>query len=424
MFKDIQLCNVKNIHNKMKREILLILIFVILLFFPNRNFGQAPDLGAASSFALFTAAGAFDNVGDATYVAGDVGTNGGAFNAFPQGTLIGQKHVVDATSLQVATDVANAYSQLSGIACNAVIGIELGNQTLTPNVYCTGAASTLNGNLTLDGQGDPNALFIFKIGGALSVSTLSNVILTNSASLNNVYWQISGQFNLGASSVFRGTIISGGAISLLDGSSLEGRGLSNAGAISLDNNLVDKGTTPLPIELMEFIAYQAGINVQLNWSTASETNNNYFTVQRSIDGFFFEELLRIDGAGNSNMVLCYSAIDYNPINGTLYYRLKQTDFDGKHTYSNIVAVFLEELFDVTFSPNPFREFVTIKINNASPNNKYELKVYNILGTEVLKATILYQITTLDAKYLSSETYFFKLFNNNELIKSGKLISQN
>lgn len=415
----------------MIKKLQLFIIVIALITFPKLNFGQAPDLGVASSFALFTADGAFDNVGDATYVTGDVGTNGGAFNAFPQGTLIGQKHVVDATSLQVATDVANAYSQLDGIACNAVLGIELGNQTLTPNVYCTGAASTLNGNLTLDGQGDPNALFIFKIGGALSVSTLSNVILTNSAFLNNVYWQISGQFNLGVSSVFRGTIIGAGAIILLDGSSLEGRGLSTAGAISLNNNMVDKGIEPLPIELLSFIAVPVGANIQLNWSTASETNNDYFTIQRSMDGIYFEELLRIQGAGNSNALLLYSAIDYNPFDDISYYRLMQTDYDGKFVYSNLVAVDFKNLLDFNIYPNPFSASTTITINDASQINNYDLKIYNDLGAEVVNTTITNQKTNLETNNLPSGIYFYNLVQSAvegtiriyEIIKSGKLISQ-
>ena len=88
----------------MKRELLKALTAVILLLMPNLNFGQAPNLGTASSFALFTAAGAFNNTGAGTTVTGDVGTNVGAFNAFPLGTLIGTRHVADALAAQAAND--------------------------------------------------------------------------------------------------------------------------------------------------------------------------------------------------------------------------------------------------------------------------------------------------------------------------------
>lgn len=121
---------------------------------------QAPNLGTTSDFVLFTAAGAFNNVGASTVVTGDVGTNVGAFNAFPPGTLIGTRHIADAVSAQAAIDVLTAYSYLDGLTCGLVLGTTLGSgQTLTPNIYCLGGASTINGNLILDGQGDPGCYF-------------------------------------------------------------------------------------------------------------------------------------------------------------------------------------------------------------------------------------------------------------------------
>jgi hypothetical protein len=210
---------------------------------------QAPNLGATSDFALFTASGAFNNVGASTVVTGDVGTNVGAFNAFPPGTLIGSRHIADAVSAQAATDVLTAYTYLDGLTCGMVLGTTLGSgQTLTPNIYCLGAASTINGNLVLDAQGDPNANFIFQIDGALSTTTLSNVQLINGASACNVFWQINGAVALGDSSVFVGTMLVQGAINLLQRATLNGRGLSTAGAISMAENIVNipGGLPPTP----------------------------------------------------------------------------------------------------------------------------------------------------------------------------------
>ncbi len=209
-----------------------LVIAVILLLLQSFSFGQtAPNLGTTSGFALFTAAGAFNVTGSSTVVTGDVGTNNGAFNGFAPGTLTGTKHVADPTSTLAATDVATAYSDLN--QGGSVIGVGLGGQTLTQGVYQTGAASTLNGNITLDGGGNSNALFIIRIGGALSVSASSTVTLINSASLCNVYWQIDGKFDLEDGAIFEGTLIATGAINLLGSSTLLGRGLSTAGAISL-----------------------------------------------------------------------------------------------------------------------------------------------------------------------------------------------
>jgi hypothetical protein len=227
----------------MRNKTLVITIAVILLS-PKVNFGQSPpDLGDASGFALFSAAGAFDVLGASTVVTGDVGTNVGAFNGFPPGTVIGQIHVADAVTAAAAPDVLTAYAYLDAITCGLVLGTPMGGgQLLTPNVYCLGAASTLNGDLTLDGQGDANSIFIFQVDGAFATGTLSNVYLTNGASLCNVFWQINGAFSLGEGSVFRGTILNTGAIHLLEGSSLLGSALSTAGAIDLHNNIVTMGT--------------------------------------------------------------------------------------------------------------------------------------------------------------------------------------
>ncbi|MBK9337405.1 MAG: DUF3494 domain-containing protein [Lewinellaceae bacterium] len=211
-------------------------------------FGQAPDLGTSNNFALFTAAGQFENVGAATVVIGDVGTNVGAFLAFPPGTLVGSIHVADPVTVQAKIDVDDAYADLAGRTCGSTIGSTLGNgQILAPNTYCVGEASTLNGNLTLDAQGDPDAIFIFQIGGAFATSTLANVLLINGANLCNVYWQIDGAFTLGGGSLFVGTIIANGAINLHTGSTLNGRALSTAGAISTSDNFVTMSLCQPPI---------------------------------------------------------------------------------------------------------------------------------------------------------------------------------
>jgi hypothetical protein len=97
-----------------------------------------------------------------------------------------------------------------------------------------GAASTLTGNLTLDGQGDPKSIFIFKVDGAFATAALSNVLLINAANLRNVYWQINGAFTLGDSSVFRGNILVNGAITLNNNSIFFGRALSKTGAIIIN----------------------------------------------------------------------------------------------------------------------------------------------------------------------------------------------
>ncbi|WP_212003314.1 ice-binding family protein [Chitinophaga sp. HK235] len=231
----------------MRRNLLSGALCALLLFLlPFKNLAQSPpNLRSTASFALFTATGAFSNVGASTIVTGDVGTNVGAFSAFPPGVLVGQRHVADPASAQAATDVSLAYGEMSTITCGSVISTTLGGgQTLLPNVYCLGAASTVNGDLILDGQGNPNSLFIFKIDGALATTVNSRIILTNSASICNVYWQVNGEVDLGNNSLFQGTLLVNGAINLLEAAQLNGRALSTAGAISLHNNIVNVSAQP------------------------------------------------------------------------------------------------------------------------------------------------------------------------------------
>ena len=390
----------------MKSKLLLI-IFITLLFYPKVNFGQAPNLGTASGFALFTSNGAFGNVG-ATSVIKDIGTNAGALTGFPPGTLVGQIHVADTASAQAATDLETAYNYLSGITCDTAIGTNLGSgQVLTPKVYCLNAASILNGNLILDGQGNSNSLFIFKIDGALTTNVLSNVNLIDSACICNVYWQINGGFQLGDSSVFRGNVIANGAINLLESSSLLGRGLSRMGAISLNNNIVSADAincdnltsiNPLPIELISFSADCNNQNILIKWSTATEVNNDYYTIERSKDGINWLLASIIVGAGNSNTMKNYSFTDSKSYSSVSYYRLKQTDFDGKFKYSDIISISncKEAQTELNIYPNPANGTCNLFFNGDKSQIE-SVAIYNVTGEKVYDSESYQSVIDLSDK---------------------------
>ncbi len=110
----------------------------------------------------------------------------------------------------------------------------------------------------------------------------------------------------------------------------------------------------LPIELIFFDAVLDGDQVLLQWQTATETNNDYFTLEKSVDGQHFFEIKRIKGAGNSSQTLEYTVIDFKPFFGVSYYRLKQTDYNGDLTYSSIEVVTYEIDFSASIEivPNP------------------------------------------------------------------------
>ncbi len=223
---------------KMQSRKMIVIIVSLCICFSIITLGQVPDLGKISGFTIFTASGAITNTG-LTLFNGNIGTNVGAFTGFPPGIIRGRIHIADSLTTMASTDAIRVYSYFDALTCNTVIGSTLGyNQFLAPGNYCTGAASTLNGLLTLDGQGNPDAQFVIKIKGAFSTGISSKVILINGASSTNVYWQVNGEFDLGDSSTFTGTLIANGAINLLDKSAFTGRMISVAGAISLYNNHV------------------------------------------------------------------------------------------------------------------------------------------------------------------------------------------
>jgi hypothetical protein len=293
-------------HTPMSKILYASIAAILLFAMPSAGYGQVPVLGSAADFALFTAVGAFSNDG-ATVVTGDIGTNVGAFTGFPPGTVIGNIHVADGASAQAATDVAIAFASFNAIICGQVIGTTLGGgQILTADVYCLGAASSLVGELILDAEGDPDAVFIFKIDGALSTATLSSVTLINGASLCNVYWQVNGQFEQGPGSVFRGTVVANGAIILLEGASLYGRAVSQAGEVQLHNNIVTISQQPFAADISAegAITFCEGGSVVLSgnmggtWSTGATTS----TITVSTSGEFYVTNTNDCGTDTSNVI--------------------------------------------------------------------------------------------------------------------------
>ncbi|MGQ0827453.1 MAG: T9SS type A sorting domain-containing protein [Bacteroidota bacterium] len=134
------------------------------------------------------------------------------------------------------------------------------------------------------------------------------------------------------------------------------------------------GWNPLPVKLLSFTATPHNSSVELNWTTVTEINNDFFTVERSSDGADFENIGIVDGAGNNTSVLDYSLTDDNPYKGSSYYRLKQTDFDGKYTYSDIVAVKFDNTNNFIFNVYP---------NPANAGNNLNLSIEGNVGEEIL-----------------------------------------
>lgn len=140
------------------------------------------------------------------------------------------------------------------------------------------------------------------------------------------------------------------------------------------------GGSGLPITLISFEA-EEGDNgsVDLTWATANEINNEYFEIQRSENGIDFETVEIVPGAGNSTIRLDYSTTDVPPMNTVVYYRLKQTDYDGKTTTSDLVVVKVSQFeFGFDVAPNPTKGQFTIHMDNATAD-ELNVTIYNTLG---------------------------------------------
>jgi len=138
--------------------------------------------------------------------------------------------------------------------------------------------------------------------------------------------------------------------------------------------------TPLPIELIDFNAEVINNSViQLRWKTATETNNDYFTIEKSVDASNWEVVEFVSGSGNSNAVLAYSSRDENPFTGLSYYRLKQTDFDGRFSFSEVVTVNIAPSNREQLYPNPTDGLITLR---GKTLKKDEIRILDPQGIEI------------------------------------------
>jgi hypothetical protein len=191
--------------------------------------------------------------------------------------------------------------------------------------------------------------------------------------------------------------------------------LINDGFEDIYDFVIDGGNTPLPIELITFSATNHGKNVLLSWATASELNNDYFTLEKSRNGKEFEVLTKVDGNGTTHIRTDYQFADQNPFLGLSYYRLRQTDYDGTSETFPAVSVLFTASDQFSVFPNPIKnQTLGIKISGRQKNEILELNMYNLQGRLVLKQQFIadafgYLDTTLDVgQQLDKGAYILEL----------------
>jgi hypothetical protein len=198
----------------------------------------APTLASATCFASFSSNGVNTNTGIST-ITGDVGTNGSTDLTTGYDALLvnGDIHPIpDVVTAQAAADLLIAYNYLVGLDPGEIELLRPDlfghNLVLTPHVYLMLAAVTLTDTLYFDAKGNANAVFVVNVNGAFSTNVNARVILKNGAQAKNIYWKIDGAVSIAANSIFNGTFIVSGAISLSNGVHLNGNALTISGAIN------------------------------------------------------------------------------------------------------------------------------------------------------------------------------------------------
>ncbi|MFT6871432.1 MAG: hypothetical protein ACJAVN_000430 [Roseivirga sp.] len=187
----------------------------------------------------------------------------------------------------------------------------------------------------------------------------------------------------------------------------------------------------LPITLISFEANVYNQDqVKIDWTTASEENNAFYTIERSINGVDFEAVSSIDGAGNSNNLLFYSYIDVNPITGLSFYRLKQTDFSGKFDFSEIRSVKIESQFKASYKayPNPINKGEILRIAYSIEKEQVvQISVMNSKGQLILrknkKASLTSKFIELSTAQLPKGLNLIRVLDASNQVKVFKLLVQ-
>jgi hypothetical protein len=385
----------------------------------------APILASTECYALFSSDGPIQNSGP-TMATGDIGTNVGLTTGFDTLNVIGKVHLIaDVSTGACAADLLNVSNYLNALTPDITLLYSplLGNNlVLTPHTYAINGATTFTDTLYLNGMNNTDAVFVIQIFGALSTSTYSKVILTNGTQAKNVYWQVNGAVSINDYSVFNGTIIANnGAINLGTGVVLNGRALSTTGALTitavtvLQPNAVGAGGiitgTATPCQGQTGVVY-----------TTTLINNAANYVWTLPAGATI-----VSGANTNTVDFNGSAVSGNiTVKGSNSCATGMSSANYSITVCNAVSVssFTGMIAMAIIYPNPFTSSTSIQINDASQIDNCEVRIYTVLGAEVMNMHLTKQVTELETSNFSAGIYYYKIINGtNKIIQSGKLIAQ-
>ena len=381
---------------------LLITLTLALVVLPNLSSAQSPVLGTTAGYALFSSNGAVSNIG-LSHLTGNVGTNNGSSTNF--GNVDGVMHDADGATAIAAAELIIAYDQLDAAIPTMFPAPLLGNgQELNPGIYFIGAPASLDNILTLNGQDNPDSIFIFQIEGAFSSSAGSQVILTNGALACNVFWKIEGLVDLATNTSIKGTIVANNAAIIMnEGVSLEGRALSTTGAVTVSGVTV---ATPIGCNSIEPVGPAAPpLNSVACYTIFS--GNGYV----ANTGVTF-----VTGDVGTNVGLTTGFQDEN-VTGTIHADPDVStaqcaqDLNGVYTYLNMLPTDIELLYPADFgnelvlTPHTYiMNAATVLTGNVYLNGMgnadavFVIKIYGALSTSTYAAVKLTNGTKAENVY--------------------------
>ena len=242
----------RQLPKKVKWMLVSLLAFAVILISPQQNAaaGQVPvNLRSAGSFAVLAATTITTTSG--TTINGNVGLSPGSEFVKPAGVIVnGDIHLADPIASQAQGDLTTAYNNAAGRTTGVISqGPELGGLTLAPGLYkSTNGFAITSTNLTLDANGDADAVWIFQMASTLNVGNGRQVILAGGAQAGNVFWQVGSSATLGTTVIFKGNILAFNAISINTGATLDGRALASNAAVTLDANILTRPLLGTPDE--------------------------------------------------------------------------------------------------------------------------------------------------------------------------------
>ncbi len=179
---------------------------------------------------------------------------------------------------------------------------------------------------------------------------------------------------------------------------------------------------PLPIDITSFSATPRSHQVSLTWETATEINNDYFTLERSTNGQRFEAIGKVLGAGNSTTTQRYAFFDKTPMRGTNYYRLAQTDYDGQSETFDVVSVDFKGTGTTTIRPTQVKDIMTLSLEPMETVGR--VTIFNLVGQKVYDAAIEAGSTSMeiDAVAFAHGQYFARVANGN-FVETVRFIKQ-